>query len=151
MTGAAYSFPLALIDPNPVYHEGDDLVVLGTVKKVLGERAIEPIVVRPASAFQRQSEPTAVQSIKTLLKNRPVGKLVKARGRISLFIGRTNATLIYEGEDLLIVYPAEKYLSVDAPAGAEVTVVGTFDLEMQRGREHGVLREARIDRVSLGR
>lgn len=143
--------PFGLINPKDNFKEGDDLIVVGTVKKVLGERAINPIVVRPASAFMRQEEPTLVQPIKTILRDRPIEKRVKARGRIAQFIGKTNATLLYEGENLLLVYPSQKYLSLDAPAGTEVTVVGTFDVEMQRGREQGVLREARIDRVSLAR
>ena len=75
---------------------GDDVVVVGIVRKHRAmERLIEPILVNHFSKYERKEEPKQVLTIAKAMKARPMGKLVRVRGRITLFIGaERNATLI---------------------------------------------------------
>jgi hypothetical protein len=136
---------LAPDDNRDYFFAGMDAVVVGTVRVSPLGNSIEPVALIPAVLFQREGEPEEAQSISAVLKARPIGKLVKARGRIALFLGAEDTTMIYEGKDILIVRPSEKYIALDAEAGRLVDVVGTFGVEEHRGREYGVLQEARID------
>jgi hypothetical protein len=95
--------------------------------------------------IKRPGEPDQAQDIAEILKEKPVGKLVKARGRIGVYIGETDAALLYQGQNVLVIYRSPRYLSADLPSGQEVNVVGVFDVETIRDREVGVLRDARID------
>jgi uncharacterized protein YdeI (BOF family) len=136
---------LAPDDNRTYFFAGMDAVVVGTLRTSPYGNTIEPVALIPAVLFRREGEPDKAQSISAILKARPMGKLVKARGRIALFLGREDTTMIYEEKDILIVRRSEKYIALDAEAGRLVNVVGTFDVEEHRGREYGVLREARID------
>ncbi len=84
------------------------------------------------------------QPIAAVLKERPMGKVVKVRGHIGVFVGDSNVTLLYQDNNVLAVYPSEKFVAMDLPAGEEAEAVGTFDVMQYRDREVGVLREARI-------
>jgi hypothetical protein len=137
--------------PENLFHVGMDTIVIGEVKHSVeglrvtaSAKTIEPVLIRPLSSFMIPGEPGVPQTIESLMEQHPVGQLVKVRGRISLFLGESNATLLHEGERLVIVYRSDEYLSFDAPGGQEVDVVGIFDVETHREREYGVLRSARI-------
>lgn len=137
-------------DPSKTFAKGEEVVVIGRLERIQSKMVLYAVWIRPISFLLHKDEPKEVQTILATLKADERGKLVKVRGRIALFIGAVqNGTLIYEGENVMIVYPSEKYLSLDAPAGAEVVVVGRYDAEIQRGRSYGVLRDARIDRLAL--
>ena len=105
---------------------------------------MDPILIRSLSKYLQPDKSLKAQSITEALQKREVGKKIKVKGRIALFIGDQNETLLYEGKDIIAVRRSEKYLSLDAPAGEEVEAVGTFGLTSYNGREYGVLEEARI-------
>ena len=138
---------LGSFDAKDQFVVGMDVVVIGELKLKPIAREITAVLVRSTWHLRRPGEPEQAQEIKEILKQSPIAQLVKAKGRISLFIGKVDATILYEGEDILVIYRSEKYLSLDAPAGREVEVVGVFGVETHEGREYGVLREARIDRM----
>lgn len=124
---------------------GLDVLVIGTVNRSIMGNSIDPVAVIPAVRFQREGEPEKALTVAEILKAKPVGKLVRAHGRLALFLGEENGTILYQGEDILIVRRADKYLSFDPQAGREAEVVGIFGYETHKGREYGVLKEARID------
>ncbi|MFC1601151.1 hypothetical protein ACFL34_02245 [Candidatus Sumerlaeota bacterium] len=126
---------------------GDELVVAGVVGMKLPGAVVEPVMIRPVSFFKRPDEPAKPQSIKSVLKAKPMGKMVRVKGRVALFIGAENATILYQEEDILVIERSEKHMSVDVPAGTEVEAVGVFGIKTYKGREYGMLKEARIDSV----
>ena len=77
-----------------------------------------------------------------------MGKVVRARGRIAVFVGDSTASFLYQDKNVLIVQCSEQYLSMDLPGGEEVEAVGVFGVETHRDREYGVLKDARIDRLA---
>jgi len=76
---------------------------------------------------------------------KPVGKLVRVEGQLAEYIGAEEATLLSDGKNVLVVHPAEKYLSIEPETAATVHVIGVFDFETHKGKEMGVLKDARID------
>jgi len=137
-----------VIRENLAYAVGMDLIVIGELKVKAMDKEISAIVLRGLDHFRKPGEPTEAQDIATILKDQPKGKVVRANGRIALYLGNQKANVLYQGENVLIVYLSDKYLSMDLPAGNEVEVIGTFDTETHNEREYGVLRDARIDPVA---
>ncbi len=138
---------LGSYDAKDAFVVGMDVVVIGELKLKPTAREISAVLVRSTWHLRRPGEPEQAQEISEILKKSPIGQLVKAKGRLAVFIGKTDATILYKEEDILIIYRSEKYLSLDVSAGREVEVVGRFGVETHEGREYGVLREARIDRM----
>lgn len=128
-----------------LFSRGDEMIIIGEVKKDQMVESIKLFVVLPRNFFERPGEPSRSEPIAKVLKDRPLGTLVKVTGRISVFIGKERATTLYEGEHILVVQRSDKYLSLDVQAGQEVQVVGIFDIMSYEDREYGVIKEARID------
>ncbi len=128
---------------------GTRLIVVGELKiKPMGKE-IDVITIRRMETIKRPGEPDQAQDIADILREKPIGKLVKARGRIAVFIGDVEAAILYQGEDVLVVFRSDRYLSADLPSGQEVNVVGIYSEEVLRDRTRGVLREARVDVTPL--
>ncbi len=134
---------------NEMVNVGEEVILVGVWKKQAGNMTVDPILVRSLTKYLLPDKSLKAQSIKEALQKREVGKKIKVKGRIALFIGDQNETLLYEGKDIIAVRRSEKYLSLDAPAGEEVEAVGTFGFTTYNDREYGVLEEARIIPVRL--
>ena len=139
---------LGSYDPHELYPKDLKVLVVGIIEIKPARPEITAVLIRPLSALKRPGEPEEAQSIETITQERPVGKMVKAKGRLGIFIGEVDAAILYEGDNVFLVYRSDKYLSLDPPAGQEVEVVGTFDVETHNAREYGVIKDARI--VPLG-
>ena len=126
------------------YATGAEILVIGELKVLPADKQVNVIAIRPFSILKQPGEPSEVQAIAAVLKERPMGKVVKVRGHVGMFVGDSNVTLLYQDNNVLAVYPSEKFVAMDLPAGEEAEAVGTFDVMQYRDREVGVLREARI-------
>ncbi len=126
------------------YAVGAEILVIGELKFLPADKQINVLAIRPFSILSPPGEPKEVQEISAVLKERPMGKVVKVRGHIGMFVGDSDVTLLYQDNAVLAVYPSEKYVAMDLPAGELAEAVGTFDVMQYRDREVGVLREARL-------
>lgn len=143
--------PFSNSDPIDHFNAGDEMIVLGILKTVHGQRVIDPIMVKPAARLQAKDTSAKPLKIHAILEQRPIGQEVKTMGRTALLIGKSQQKFVYDGADSIIVYPSEQYATLAIPLGTEVTVVGVFDTEQRDNQPVGVLRDARIDRFSLSR
>ena len=119
-------------------------VVLGIHEKTNWGPVIRVSMAKPLRLFAIPGAPRRVQEIETVIKDRPEGKTVRVRGRISIFIGKENVAVLYDGDNILIVRRSAKHMSFAVQAGYPVEVIGIFDLETHEDKEYGVLREAQI-------
>jgi RNase P/RNase MRP subunit p29 len=121
-----------------------EIVVFGEYQKSLKGPVIMVGFAKPLYFFAIPGAPQTVQDIPTLLKNKPIGDKVKVKGRISVFIGKQKAAVIYDGENVLIIHRSDKYLSFNLKAGVPVEVIGTFSVETHDGKEYGALKDAQV-------
>jgi hypothetical protein len=131
-------------DPRDMFPMGRKVLIIGELIVKPTGNEIELILSRPIDFLQRPGVPTEAESIADILEKKPVGKMVRAKGRLSVFIGSVDATVLHDEDQLLIVHQSDKCLSADVKAGSKVEVIGVFELEKVKGREYGSLKEARI-------
>lgn len=107
----------------------------------VGLRAVE---LAPLESYYRSGMELKARSIRAILAEKPVGKMVRARGHVVSFIGKEQVPILIEGEDVLIVRLDPQHEAMSVRAGQTSEAIGVYTEETIDGKTYGALRNARI-------
>lgn len=119
-------------------------VAIGVAEQDFRGTSLRGVSLRPVESFFRPGMGMRTRSIASILKEKPVGEMVRARGSIVSFIGRQQVPILIDGEDVLIVRLDSQHAALDSRIGKLSEVVGIYTEETVDGKTYGALVHAKV-------